>query len=42
MGVQGDDRSDNVVDPMIPPVRIKLVWDFEFESGSIYLTERQG
>jgi len=42
LGVQGDDRSDNVVDPVISPVRIELALDLDSKSGSIYLTERKG
>jgi len=42
LGVQGNDGSDNGVDPVISPVRIKLALDLESESGSIYLTERKG
>ena len=41
MGVQGDDMSDIILDPVISPVRIKLALDLESESGSIYLTERK-
>ena len=43
LGVQGDDRSDNVVDPVISAVRIEFALDFESESvESIYLTDRKG
>jgi hypothetical protein len=42
-GVQGDDRSANVVDQMISSVMIKEVSEPEPESEAlIYLTEKRG